>query len=91
MSRLIDADALRKRIKAKNASNAMMKAMREECVAEIDDAPTIEPERKKGKWERTYRNGFGTLIGRCGVCGRTQTVDNFCQNCGADMREGEAE
>lgn len=89
MSRLIDADALRKRIKAKNASNAMMKAMREECVAEIDDAPTIEP--KKGKWVRTYRNGFGTLIGRCGVCGRTQTVDNFCQNCGARMEEGEVD
>lgn len=53
MSRLIDADALRKRIKAKNASNAMMKAMREECVAEIDDAPTIEPELircKDCKW-----------------------------------------
>lgn len=40
--RVIDADALRKRIKAKNASNAMMKAMREKCVAEIDDTPTIE-------------------------------------------------
>lgn len=42
--RLIDADALRKRIKAKNTSNVMMKAMRDECVAEIDDAPTIKPE-----------------------------------------------
>lgn len=50
-----------------------------------------QPERKKGKWEKTYRNGFGTLIGRCGVCGRTQTVDNFCQNCGTDLREGEAD
>ena len=50
MSRLIDADALHKRIKAKNTSNAMMRVMKAECLAEIDDAPTIVPERKTGKW-----------------------------------------
>lgn len=48
--RAIDADALHKRIKAKNTSNAMMRVMKAECLAEIDDAPTIEPERKTGKW-----------------------------------------
>lgn len=74
--RCIDADALHKRIKAKNASNAMMRAMKAECLAEIDDAPTIEPERKKkkhGKWiERESgtedkENGFETVI-VCSCC-----------------------
>lgn len=73
------------------AQNLAVESMRMRIALMKGKQPTIEPERKKGKWERTYRNGFGTLIGRCGVCGRTQTVDNFCQNCGADLRGGEAE
>lgn len=50
----------------------------------IDDAPTIEPERKKGKWKQ----------GRCSECGYDwgkdapiASVPNFCPNCGVDMRE----
>lgn len=87
MSRLIDADALRKRIKAKNASNAMMKAMREECVAEIDDAPTIEP--KKGKWISKADQRW-----HCSLCDGIAPKGyrwNYCPHCGADMRGGEAE
>ena len=83
MSRLIDADALHKRIKAKNTSNAMMRVMKAECLAEIDDAPTIEPERKKGEW---------TKDNSCPFCGflpwyeRDIHTLSFCPNCGADMR-----
>lgn len=83
MSRLIDADALHKRIKAKNTSNAMMRVMKAECLAEIDDAPTIEPERKKGEW---------TKNNSCPFCGflpwyeRDIHTLSFCPNCGADMR-----
>ena len=81
--RAIDADALHKRIKAKNTSNAMMRVMKAECLAEIDDAPTIEPERKKGEW---------TKDNSCPFCGflpwyeRDIHTLSFCPNCGADMR-----
>ena len=81
--RAIDADALHKRIKAKNTSNAMMRVMKAECLAEIDDAPTIEPERKTGKW---------TKDNSCPFCGflpwyeRDIHTLSFCPNCGADMR-----
>ena len=57
----------------------------------IDDQPTIEPERKKGKWiEFPNHTAY-----KCSECGRIiQTADGrknvskhypFC-HCGADMR-----
>ena len=53
----------------------------------LDDAPTIEPERKAGKWMKLSNDTF-----HCRVCGKTfiviqgQDHINFCPNCGADMR-----
>lgn len=92
MSRLIDADALHKRIKAKNTSNAMMRAMKAECLAEIDDAPTIESERKTGKWVWQTWSKY-----MCSECGRMTNVDEcmeepmyiYCPYCGAKMEEGD--
>ena len=43
-------------------------------------------ERKKGKWIKTYRDGFGRLVGCCNQCRVRRPVENFCPNCGADMR-----
>ena len=63
---------------------------------EIDSRPewcllsTFE-EPRKGKWVKTYRDGFGNLTGHCNKCGGRCLVDNFCPSCGADMREGDAE
>ena len=69
-----------------------------ECLAEIDAAPTIEPERKKGKWLE-LTNGNHTYV--CSVCGRmlvniTDGKNNVAKNypycnCGADMRGGQDE
>lgn len=50
----------------------------------LDHLPSAQS--RKGEWIRTYRDGFGNLIGYCNKCGRRYSVDNFCPNCGADMR-----
>ena len=47
----------------------------------IDNAPTVEPERPKGKW---VFDGWGTYCSECGYrpkigCGK------FCSECGAQM------
>ena len=60
----------------------------DEMYALIDRQPTIELERKKGKWT-FHKDGSGT----CSECGITQKAvwdmdnwQNYCGHCGADMR-----
>lgn len=56
----------------------------------LDDLPSVQPERKKGKW--TYRDGKPATIGEsysviCSECNEwSEYCTNFCHNCGADMR-----
>ena len=58
----------------------------------IDEHPSAQPERKKGKWIKEYWNGEHTR--KCSACNITQTVTtyrgkvnfNYCPYCGADMR-----
>jgi len=65
----------------------------------IADAPTIEPERKKGKWiERNPQNSDKCRLIECDQCGFAHIVGfnvpyehwienrNFCERCGSDMR-----
>ena len=52
----------------------------------IEGAPTIEP--KCGRWI-PVDNGHHVRCSECGRCGFTS--DNFCPNCGADMRGAENE
>ena len=61
---------------------------------QVDNAPTITPERKRGRWmphENEYSEHYGD---KCSVCGEWYVMPsgktNFCPNCGADMR-GEQE
>lgn len=60
-------------------------------IRTVEELPSAEPERKKGKWiENTF----------CSECGWIHEVEsgfigsvkqfNYCPNCGADMR-GESE
>lgn len=63
-----------------------------ECY--VPKQPTIEPERKKGKWigDRLISTNGGTYgVRRCSECeAYYQDVGygwNYCPNCGADMRE----
>lgn len=51
--------------------------------AAIDELRAINAIRPKGKW---VSNAIGC---NCSECGRTYIIsDNFCSNCGADMRGG---
>ena len=85
--RAIDADAIQ-------YTHAIARSLddghnwNELCVTqdEIEDMPTIQPERIKGHW----------VNGRCDKCNAhapfwcmasTYYASNFCPNCGADMRE----
>lgn len=91
MSRLIDADALVELWKGCTFNG--------DITPIIANAPTIEPERKKGKWiERNPQNSDKCRLIECDQCGFSHIVGfnvpyehwienrNFCERCGADMR-----
>ena len=56
----------------------------------IENAPTIEPKRKNGKWIFLGPNGF-----KCSRCGRYLGIEygdvkmNFCPHCGSYNGEGD--
>ena len=80
--RLIDADALQREY---------MKFHDGKRIVLVDVAPTIEPERKKGKWIVGGKHPKYHL--RCSECrkvamwanGISYIYPNFCPNCGARM------
>ena len=75
----------------------------EQALSEIremlENAPTIEPERKNGKW-LPDNNSLYEMRFVCSECHESEVVPtigftkytpiwDFCPNCGADMTEGE--
>lgn len=56
----------------------------------IEDLPSAQPERKKGKWRRRIiDSGYNAdwICSECGYRVKTDFVNyNYCPNCGADMR-----
>lgn len=96
--RLIDADALEKEISVSHSmiDDCGIKTGYEICMRLVEDAPTIEPERKKGHWIRhpEQKNIFNGKTIECSECHEKYTVryvedELFCRHCGADMREPE--
>ena len=70
---------------------------RREMLNEIDNLPSIEPERKKGKWEVQPSTGEDRpfIWWKCSECGHVifseterdrREFHAFCGRCGADMR-----
>lgn len=94
--RLIDADAMIKRLKAWDTNDVTDKALYNFALNRVLEAPTIKQERKKGKW--TLVNGRTSI--NCSTCWHCnwsrefeQTVRQFkfCPNCGAIMENKESD
>ena len=94
--RLIDADKLETHEQVEPLGNGKYEYVEVVYKDDIDNAPTIEPERKTGKWIEFPIH----MVYKCSECGRIiQTTDGqrnilkhypFC-HCGADMRGEEDE
>ena len=98
--RCIDADALRDRLQNlgyddwnQGATTTWAEAFNE-CADMVDEQPTIEPQRKKGKWIDRGWSGDGRGNSwhewECSECKHiTKGAKwDFCPNCGADMQRG---
>ena len=83
--RLIDADALLHQIRCGYTEYPVMIEIRNALEKFIDEAPTIEPERKKGKWKEV--ESCGCYMSECSACGSLyRASSSYCPICGADMR-----
>lgn len=86
--RLIDADALVKKIKEEasaNYCNELYGVANGLRIAEtiVNDAPTIDPV-KHGRWE-TFNNAYG--VSYCSLCSKAifNHTTPYCEKCGAKM------
>ena len=87
MSRLIDADALKEHIdKLPALPDGNFAGNHSALKALINMQPTIEPERKNGKW---IQDGHHIQCNQCGIsiCDKDREGNvlpkNFCSNCGS--------
>lgn len=94
VSRQEAIDALRRDSKGKSSGYSS-----EDAIVTIGAVPTVQPERKKGKW--LIANDIPSICSNCGANWIDDYVDsrelyftgkipNFCPNCGSDNR-GEKE
>lgn len=58
----------------------------------IDDAPTVQPERKTGHWilDRSGAYCCGNCMEPCASYAMMKPRDKFCKMCGAKMEGGES-
>ena len=91
--RAIDADALIYELNNSHYPGApYVDAGISIAIGKVCDAPTIEPERKKGRWLDTIQDGWWQCS-NCGAYWQKTIVEScniiYCPNCGMDMRVGE--
>ncbi len=87
--RLIDGDALilHLTICQQNVMPTSKFYAIDDVIHYVKTMPTIEPERKTGKWESYIISMFDGEGCRCSECGfEGVPYWDFCPNCGADMR-----
>ena len=61
-----------------------------ETLFRVREQPTVDADQAHGRWI-LVRDRFGNAMGsKCSECGRRvrNHGENYCPNCGADMREG---
>ena len=88
--RPIDADAFKKYIDAQEGRPFIGCTVGEAMKILIDEQPTMQPERKMGKWTLGFDNIYMEKYYYCSRCGcrkygRHEPIDYFCSNCGAKM------
>ena len=82
MSRLIDADALEAEFAGRPPDWYSTGTIRS-----IDSAPTIDAVPVvRGKWGTDRFKMERMICSECGVVLEWSKINNFCPNCGADMR-----
>ena len=87
--REFDADALKKEVEKESNHDGSYGYMDAKSIVDlIEDAPTIEPERKKGKWIGRSEDERNPIVRiECSECGEALSWKaNYYPNCGADMR-----
>lgn len=89
--RCIDADALLEELNASHFPGApYVDAGISIAIGKVCDAPTIEPERKKGEWETGIIKdvcGYNHAIYACSACGKMSDDEfDFCPHCGSFNR-----
>lgn len=88
--RLIDADWLLNVVE--NIIDWDTERDRNRIIHQVRElTPTIEPERKKGKWIEHNPHTWGLgIVFECSECGEKIECEpsNYCPNCGASMKEG---
>ena len=98
--RLIDADALlnileRERKEHEEYGLSQRADGITDAIMDIIDAPTIEPQKMRGRWVGVDYDGYADgnpvyYTWECSVCNclveDEEPTWDFCPNCGADMR-----
>lgn len=56
------------------------------AIALARDIPSAD--RPQGEWIFKEMTDDYHIIGRCSICKERRRIDNYCPNCGADMRKG---
>jgi len=97
--RLIDADAAIDALTEYGNGRAVHIGV-EEAVRRIEQLPSVQPERKTGRWIPDNTDYYRTRF-ICSACGESEEVPttgfgygtmwDYCPNCGAKMEGGEAE
>ena len=54
----------------------------------LDNAPTIEPQKMRGKWIRNDNGTYSCSVCHSWVPEEQHYYARYCLHCGADMREG---
>lgn len=73
-----------------DAVDIAIKSTKGSVISSIINLPPSQPQRKKGEWI-INSDGYYPYCSECRKEPKSGDMTDFCPNCGADMREGEAD